>query len=547
MKKVIVPIILFGWASALPLAAVDTDGDGMSDSWETANFLNPNDPADAASDFDQDGVTALEEFSNGKNALGGWSLASFSLPASMSLYKPSVTAINAYGQVLVNAEGPDTVGGAIRYRAFILNPAAVNPWGTEIVSGFAGNPVLLAYDLNDLGEAVLAIGDEGYYYHADGTLEHMLAPGGGRVIPTRLNNRGDWIGMRPPTAKDYYCIDGVITEMDSADEFYYADINDSGEILGTYYEPMLGEYLSFLQIDSWYFSTGLGGGYPFFDSGTLAWNYAAAINRYGEFTGTAMESDSPPDSRSYLYDGLYREWRMGSTPVPATYPFGIDDRARVFLKGWNSASFPGLLGSDGIAAPIRSLHAGIPSYSSASFSTAGMNGGGALAFSGFNTPDVYVLSPAQDADRDGMPDDWEDIHGLNKNSAADATTDLDGDGGKNLREFLLRRDPQNPSDMIGTQTNPEVPDTRWGIDDDHDGMPNVWEWLNGLDFANPADAALDPDNDGLTNSQEYRLGTDPCNPDTDGDGIKDGIDPDPLGRAGVPQTASGVVVWTPRQ
>ncbi len=41
-----------------------------------------------------------------------------------------------------------------------------------------------------------------------------------------------------------------------------------------------------------------------------------------------------------------------------------------------------------------------------------------------------------DSDRDGMPDIWEDIQGLNKNDKRDATIDRDGDGYDNLEEFL---------------------------------------------------------------------------------------------------------------
>jgi len=40
----------------------DSDSDGMPDSWETKYGLDPNDPSDATSDQDNDGVTALDEF-----------------------------------------------------------------------------------------------------------------------------------------------------------------------------------------------------------------------------------------------------------------------------------------------------------------------------------------------------------------------------------------------------------------------------------------------------------------------------------------------------
>ena len=44
------------------LYIADSDNDGMPDSWEIRYGLDPNDPTDAASDTDNDGVTALDEY-----------------------------------------------------------------------------------------------------------------------------------------------------------------------------------------------------------------------------------------------------------------------------------------------------------------------------------------------------------------------------------------------------------------------------------------------------------------------------------------------------
>ena len=48
---------------------VDSDGDGLPDTWELLNGLNPYDPFDAMSDYDGDGRTALQEFLDGTDPL----------------------------------------------------------------------------------------------------------------------------------------------------------------------------------------------------------------------------------------------------------------------------------------------------------------------------------------------------------------------------------------------------------------------------------------------------------------------------------------------
>ena len=122
---------------------------------------------------------------------------------------------------------------------------------------------------------------------------------------------------------------------------------------------------------------------------------------------------------------------------------------------------------------------------------------------------IKSSTQGQDTDNDGIPDGWEEEHGLNPNNSSDAQEDSDGDGLTNLQEYEDGTDPQNN-------------------DTDSDGIPDGWEEENGLNPNNSSDAQEDIDNDGLTNLQEYKDGTNPSNPDTDGDGIPDGKDANPL-------------------
>lgn len=115
-----------------------------------------------------------------------------------------------------------------------------------------------------------------------------------------------------------------------------------------------------------------------------------------------------------------------------------------------------------------------------------------------------------DTDGDGMPDGWEVNQGFNP-LVNDAGGDADADGLTNLQEYQRGTNPHNP-------------------DSDGDGLPDGWEVRYNFDPLDPTGdngPAGDPDDDQFTNLEEYLHGTDPRNPDTDGDGIPDGIDPTP--------------------
>lgn len=72
-------------------------------------------------------------------------------------------------------------------------------------------------------------------------------------------------------------------------------------------------------------------------------------------------------------------------------------------------------------------------------------------------------------------------------------------------------------ERIVTKTDPNLADT------DGDGMPDGWEYDNGLDPLQD-DAYADSDGDGTPNIVEYGSGTAVGSPDSDGDGIPDGVE-----------------------
>jgi uncharacterized protein (DUF1800 family) len=137
---------------------------------------------------------------------------------------------------------------------------------------------------------------------------------------------------------------------------------------------------------------------------------------------------------------------------------------------------------------------------------------------------LAAFAAAKDSDNDGMPDAWEDTHGFNKNSAADAALDADNDGLNNRDEFLAGTDPRNRdtdgdgisdfvelangSDPLSAAKRPDLAGKTWpfGEDLDGDGLPDAWAARYGA-AGLPPDG--DADGDGLTNAQEARLGTDP--------------------------------------
>jgi len=152
-----------------------------------------------------------------------------------------------------------------------------------------------------------------------------------------------------------------------------------------------------------------------------------------------------------------------------------------------------------------------------------------------------------DDDNDLIPDVYELANGLNPLLSSDAITDLDGDGLTNLEEFNANTAANNvDTDGDGSNDNVDVfplNAAEWldsdgdtignnaDTDDDNDLIPDAYELANGLNPLLSSDAATDLDGDGLTNLEEFNANTAANNVDTDGDGSNDNVDVFPLNAA----------------
>ncbi|RYD62534.1 MAG: hypothetical protein EOP84_34505, partial [Verrucomicrobiaceae bacterium] len=174
----------------------------------------------------------------------------------------------------------------------------------------------------------------------------------------------------------------------------------------------------------------------------------AAINDWGEFAGLFSRATADmawyrseydylefmnfeyESKGAYFFDGNYHA-TFGEESV-----YGISNDPQILVKGYNG---PWRIWSDSVIAPLHKLS---PTLVSSMPKLKICDNGLLVVQKDYKS--LKTLTRTDDADHDGMPDDWESFYGLNPNDPSDRTGDADNDGIPNYLEFRYRGIPATP-------------------------------------------------------------------------------------------------------
>lgn len=492
LKPLAASLLVLSTSSAMALT--DTDSDGMPDQWEQWWGMNSNNPADAAFDNDSDGVTNLQEYTSGL------------IPVQQDSDGDGVNDnVDAFPTDMHHANDTDSDGMPNGWEsAHGLNPST--------------NDAAMDADadtLTNLQEFTADTDPSAKDTDKDGSFDNV------DIAPTNplyaLDSDADgmpdnWETTQSPPLDKWsndasYDYDGDsltnLQEFNKKTNPNYWNTDNDNQPDSTDKWPTDANY----NFDN--------------DNDDLPdfWEIQNGLN-----------TADPDDARiPFIGDGDFlsplQEFKLGTNPQSSdTDMDGRDDRHDI----------------DPLVAHLNDQDQdfdGIPAWWEQAFAMEDWNASD--AFHDYDGDDTTVLqeylrgtdpdiAQDQDDDGDGMPNGWEEAHGLNR-TYNDGNMNFDADMLTNRQEFMAGTDPMKNDtdhDGINDDTDKWPTNSAYGLDTDNDGLPDQWEVQYSLCPSCPGDAS-NPwfgDNDQLTPLQEFALGTNPLDQDTDNDSLNDNID-----------------------
>ncbi len=526
---------------ALFANANDADKDGMPDSWEILYGLNPNNPADAALDNDNDFLSNLQEFQNGcmpnnedtdgDSLIDGWEVLYGFNPLNVHGTLPKLQYL---GYTTACRDAYDlVVRGNYAY-------VADGQYGLKVLQlTDPANPVLVgSYSTAGSARGIDVEGD--YAYVAD-------AVNGLFIIDVSTPSSPVLKSSLPTTALKVDVVGNYAYIAAKNNGFKIASVasKTAPSWVGAF--NVVGLQLYDVAVVGTTAYVGLNGANARFNvanpaSPQLINQHANGNDGVGISTGSGYVFAAAKSYGVIAYNASMGT--VGGFQTPGTAEDVFYSEGLIYAAD----------GAKGLQILNAADLTNIQSYESYSNILAyGVTVANGYAYVSGKSDGIHVFRSSVDSDRDGMYDGWE----LQQfgTLARGAFEDADGDGIVNWGEYLANLQPMNDDQdgdglIDGTEevrihlTDPRKADTdgdglsdRFEVttngldnvyltdplkaDTDGDGMTDGWEVDNNLD-PTLDDGDLDQDNDGATNREEEQAGTNPDNPDTDGDGMPEG-------------------------
>jgi len=249
----------------------------MTDSWETAQGLNPNDPNDAGRDFDYDRISNLDEFQNGTNANTDWSFVE--IPEGVPLN--AITSLNGLGNLAKVVAETDANGSPMGFQ--IWRWQRDTGWAASHSIGDHDSFILTEVKQNVFGTVAAAFKKyDSVAGRWRGEVRFVSADGGALV---KIGHDQDW---------------GIVDHL---------EITDSGFVIARFQDFGAGATPA-SKIFRWR------NGFVEILKGSTANLYPKGVNERGEIIEAS--------------EGVFREGKWTSL---GSSPLGINDRAEVWVTG----------------------------------------------------------------------------------------------------------------------------------------------------------------------------------------------------------------------